>query len=288
MRAEGFRPDGIVWLEGGRGWVGTDRPEIAGDGEGPRRNLWVKPFGMDRFAISNERFAEFVASSGYLTEAEHLGWSFVFLGLLPDRPDSVLRAEGAPWWCRIDGACWHLPEGPSSSLAGRQSHPVVHVSYRDACAFAHWAGGRLPTEAEWEFAARGGLDVRYPWGNDEPADDTAYCNIWQGSFPETNLAVDGYYGTAPVDAFSSNRLGFSNMSGNVWEWCSDPFRVRSVARSAKLRNREAALQQDKVLKGGSYLCHRTYCYRYRIAARTGRAPDTSSGNCGFRIAYDPA
>jgi formylglycine-generating enzyme required for sulfatase activity len=194
----------------------------------------------------------------------------------------------ASWWIKVDGACWSRPEGPGSSISERLDHPVAHVSWNDAIAFATWAGGRLPNEVEWEHAAKGGKDTaRFPWGNEEPDDENAgFCNIWQGTFPFVNTATDGFVGTAPVDSFRANEFGLFNMCGNVWEWCSEQFRVRSLAAAARDRNRNAIANRERTMKGGSFLCHRSYCYRYRIAARIGHSPDTSASNTGFRIAYD--
>ena len=178
-----------------------------------------------------------------------------------------------PWWIAINQATWKYPTGPAGGRA-QDDHPVTHVSHADAKAFATWSGARLPTEAEWEHAARGGnSDARYPWGNAEPDDaDDIYCNIWQGDFPDENTLRDGFYGTAPVDAFAPNPYGIFNMSGNVWEWCTDRFRVRSARRSARNRNKAADTEREYVLKGGSFLCHKSYCWRYRIAARTRTVP----------------
>jgi formylglycine-generating enzyme required for sulfatase activity len=257
------------------------------DGEGPARRIALAPFRIDAHAVTNRRFAAFIEATGYHTDAERYGWSFVFHLFLPAQARHE-APEGASWWRKVDGASWACPEGPGSSVRDRLDHPVVHVSWNDAAAFAAWAGGRLSSEAEWEWAAKGGDDgARFPWGNAEP-DDTATmpCNIWQGQFPHRNTGADGFIGTAPVDSFAPNGFGLFNACGNVWEWCADPFRVRSLSRGAKQRNTAAQAERERVMKGGSYLCHRSYCYRYRVAARSGRSPDTSAGHTGFRIAYD--
>lgn len=271
---------------GGTSFIGTDRPALLFDGEAPRRAVRLRPFALERHCVTNQRFAAFIAATGYITDAERLGWSFVFQTFL-DPALSAPAPVDTPWWRKIDGANWRMPYGPGSTLNGRGDHPVVHVSWNDARAFASWCGGRLPTEAEWEHAARGGPDDRrYPWGDDEPADTRIFCNIWQGRFPDHDSGADGYHGTAPVDAFQPNSAGLYNMAGNVWEWCQDPFRTRSLTRAGRDRDRMAARERERTLKGGSYLCHISYCYRYRIAARMGRAPDTSTGHIGFRVAYD--
>jgi formylglycine-generating enzyme required for sulfatase activity len=247
----------------------------------------LRPFGIGRYAVTNAEFGEFVASTGHVTDAERFGWSYVFHLFLPDRGQSFEKPVHAPWWRIVHGACWRRPEGPDSRLDDRHDHPVAHVSWNDAAAFASWAGGRLPSEAEWEFAASGGLDSpKFPWGDVEPDEDVVRCNIWQGEFPDRNTGADGFLGTAPVASFEPNGYGLYNMAGNVWEWCADAFLVRSVSKPAKDRNRQARAENEKILKGGSYLCHRSYCYRYRVAARTGRSPDTSAGHTGFRIAVD--
>ncbi|MEO1248504.1 MAG: SUMF1/EgtB/PvdO family nonheme iron enzyme, partial [Pseudomonadota bacterium] len=220
----------IVWLEGGPSLVGTARPEIPGDGESPPRKVKLKDFGMAKHAVTAREFAAFVNATGYRTDAEKFGWSYVFEGMLDVSGDN--RAADAPWWVGIDGACWSAPVGPGSRP--EDNHPATHISGADAQAFANWCGGRLPTEAEWEYAARGGsATARYPWGDAEPDDEQAiFCNIWQGGFPETNTAKDGYVATAPVDSFEPNPFGLFNMAGNVWEWCSDRYRVRSLRRAA--------------------------------------------------------
>jgi formylglycine-generating enzyme len=286
----GPAPSRLVRLPGGRVRVGTDRPFLHVDGEGPSRHVKLKPFAIDPFAVTNKWFREFVAATDYRTQAEMLGWSSVFFAFLPDELRTAPSAEGASWWRKTHGACWRYPEGPGSAIEDRLDHPVVHVSFNDAGAFASWAGARLPTESEWEFAALGGRDSAiFPWGDREP-DDTQFLpgNIWQGTFPSCNTAADGYLGTAPVGTFDPNGYGLYNMVGNTWEWCADAFRVRSLTRLAKKRNVAARAAGERVIKGGSYLCHRSYCYRYRIAARTGVSPDSATGHLGFRLAYDLA
>ncbi|WDR05187.1 formylglycine-generating enzyme family protein [Devosia rhodophyticola] len=270
-----------------RSFVGTSKAEIAGDGESPVRNVTLKPFSLDVHSVTNARFAAFVSATGYVTEAEQFGWSPVFRGLLDDQSAPPPSNTATPWWVMVDGSYWAAPEGPGSSIEARMDHPVVQVSWADARAFATWAGGRLPTEAEWEHAARGGLEnPKFPWGDAEPDDETIFCNIWQGEFPHKNTQVDGFMGTCPVEAFAPNGAGLYGMAGNVWEWTGDTFRVRSLSREAKARNAHASDTQEKVLKGGSFLCHISYCYRYRIAARSALTAESSASNTGFRLAYD--
>ena len=267
-------------------WLGTDQSVIPMDGEGPRRKAALNGFAIDRYAVSVERFATFAEATGYQTEAERLGWSYVFKGLVddPEQIDVIGEADRTAWWLGVNGASWRNPIGNGESASA--DHPVTHISWHDATAFAEWAGGRLPSELEWEHAARGGTaDIRYPWGDEEPDDETVFCNIWQGRFPDVNTCRDGFLGTAPVDAFKPNAVGLYNMAGNVWEWTADRFRVRSLKAAAKKRNAEAQKQGERIVKGGSFLCHPSYCWRYRIAARSGRPPDSSSSNSGLRLAY---
>jgi formylglycine-generating enzyme required for sulfatase activity len=282
------RPSRLVRLPGGRYTVGTNASPLPQDGESPTRVVQVKPFAIDPIAVTNDWFCEFVVATGYLTDAERFGWSLVFAGFAAEEDRLATSAAAPSWWRRVNLANRRQPEGPHSSLAGRLDHPVVHVSWNDAAAFAAWAGGRLPTEAEWEYAAAGGRrKAVFPWGDREP-DDTTFqpCNIWQGKFPTHNSGADGHLGTAPVRSFAPNAFGLFNMVGNTWEWCADAFRVRSLARAAKQRNEGARATSERLLKGGSYLCHRSYCYRYRIAARTGASADSSTGHVGFRVAFD--
>ena len=274
-------------IPGGRGTIGTARPEIPLDREGPERPTRLKPFLLSETAITNAEFAEFVADTGHVTDAERLGTSFVFWGTLPDSTPDTRAVHDAEWWRQVEGANWRAINGPGTeSTAWHPDHPVVHVWWNDAADYAAWAGGRLPTEVEWEHAARGGLaKARYPWGDAEP-DDTAFqpCNIWQGTFPIRNTRADGYAATAPARSFAPNGYGLYNMCSNTWEWIADRFTVASMKKEVQARAR--ALKDFRVLKGGSYLCHRSYCYRYRIAARSSNTPDTSTSHQGFRVAWD--
>ncbi|NKB51729.1 MAG: SUMF1/EgtB/PvdO family nonheme iron enzyme [Rhizobiaceae bacterium] len=282
------RPSRLIALPAGRGLVGTNSPLLSMDGESPLRRVSLQAFEIDPFAVTNAWFEQFVSATGYETDAEQYGWSVVFHDHL-ETTDALPRVANAQWWVRVDGACWNHPTGVSSTLDGLEDHPVTHISWNDAQAFAQWAGGRLPREAEWEYAARAGQgDVRYPWGDEEPQDqqETYRCNIFQGDFPNTNTAADGYAATAPVDAYAPNPWGLYNMVGNVWEWCSDAFKVNSLKRNAKLRNKQAVKEGEKLLKGGSFLCHRSYCTRYRTAARSGVRADSSAAHTGLRIVFD--
>ncbi|WP_226782134.1 formylglycine-generating enzyme family protein [Oceaniglobus trochenteri] len=273
-----------VPVPGGTSLIGTDRPVILPDEESPLRRARVKPLWWERGTTTNAAFARFVAATGYQSEAERFGWSFVFWMHVPEALNTTRAVDGLEWWRRVDGACWAHPTGPEGPPAD-PDHPVVHMSWADARAYAGWAGGRLPREAEWEHAARGGLgDVRYPWGDREP-DDTEFmpCNIWQGDFPRTNTCADGHSATAPAISFAPNGYGLFNMVGNVWEWSGDPFRLRSLKKTAR---NAAPHGPQKMLKGGSFLCHASYCHRYRIAARTGNTPDSATTHMGFRVVYD--
>ncbi len=277
-----------IWLPAAESFIGTDRPVIPGDGEGPCRPTRIGAFGLDRVAVSNRRFADFIAATGHVTDAERFGWSYVF-HLFLRGADRYPAPQGTPWWRGVDGAAWNAPEGPGSTIEGREDFPATHISWNDATAFAAWAGGRLPTEAEWERAARAGMrDPRYPWGDQEPDDTTTLCNIWQGRFPIVNTAADGWRATAPVVSFAANGLGFYNLVGNVWEWCADRFRVRESSMAGRARDAMARAEAERTQKGGSYLCHASYCNRYRVAARTRNHPAATSSHLGFRCAGDLA
>jgi sulfatase modifying factor 1 len=280
--------EGMALLPGGEFLMGTDSREgYPADGEGPVRRVRLDPFWIDTLAVSNARFADFVEATGHVTEAERFGWSFVFAGLLPDDFPPTRAVAAAPWWRQVEGADWRHPEGAHSSLADRLDHPVVHVSWNDALAYCGWAGKRLPTEAEWEYAARGGLEQRrYPWGDQLTPNGEHRMNVWQGKFPDQNTLEDGYLGTAPVGAFPPNGYGLYNMTGNVWEWCADWFSVDFHVGGPRDNPSGPASGEQKVMRGGSYLCHRSYCFRYRVAARSANTPDSSTGNLGFRCARE--
>nr|WP_184222092.1 formylglycine-generating enzyme family protein [Granulicella aggregans] len=275
-----------VPLAGGTFLMGTDDSTFPNDGEGPVRPVTLSPFHMGRIPVTNELFAIFVRATGYLTDAETLGSSFVVRAhLTPELQGAQPTVLGAPWWCSVAHACWHAPEGIGSSLIGRGGHPVVHVSWNDALAFCHWSGQRLPTEAEWEYAARGGLKQKlYPWGDDLEPDGRHLCNIWQGQFPTHDEAADGYAGTCPVQAFPANSFGLYSMTGNTWEWCADWFGTDRTFLLDKVNPKGPRTGASRVLKGGSFLCHASYCNRYRVAARSSNTPQSSASNIGFRCA----
>ena len=254
------------------------------DGEIPVHEVHLESFRIDATTVTNEMYAAFVHSTGYRTEAEKYGSSAVFHLLSTASGSDVIGvAAGAPWWLNVRGASWKRPTGPNSNWKDIPNHPVVHVSHRDALEYCTWAGRRLPTEAEWEYAARGGLEgMRYAWGNELTPNGEHRCNIWQGVFPASNSSDDGHIGTAPVASFQSNGYGLYEMAGNVWEWCADWFLPKYYRNSPKENPQGPTIGSGRVMRGGSYLCHDSYCNRYRVAARTFNTPESSSGNVGFR------
>lgn len=300
---------GMVWVPGGTFAMGSDDfyPE-----ERPVRQVTVDGFWMDVHPVTVAAFRRFVRATGYVTVAERAFGPGTALD-----PDPAMRQSGSlvfrqpahpvdlcdprGWWARVPGASWRHPEGPDSSVHGRERHPVTHVAYEDAVAYATWVGGRLPTEAEWEFAARGGLDgAVYPWGDDPTPGGRLMANIWQGEFPWRRAAY-GFPGTSPVGSFPANGYGLLDMVGNVWEWTSDLFLPRPGDRFAKARcipdprslgglaGRWRPREPDqalRVIKGGSFLCAPNYCLRYRPAARQGVAADVTACNLGFRVVVD--
>jgi formylglycine-generating enzyme required for sulfatase activity len=283
--------ENMVKVDGGSFLMGTDIKEgFQRDGEGPVREVTLDPFFIDAYPVTNSQFAEFAKATDYQTESELLGWSFVFQGHIPpERYDELVEATvpGANWWCKVGNANWQRPEGPDSNIENRPNHPVVHVSWNDAVEYCRWAGKRLPTEAEWEYAARGGLEQKlYPWGDDLTPGGRHLCNIWQGEFPVSDLAEDGYSAPAPVDSFPPNGYGLYTITGNAWEWCHDWFHP-TYHVSATRTNPVGPLEGSaKVMKGGSYLCHKSYCNRYRVAARTSNTPDSATTNISFRCVRD--
>lgn len=277
----------MISLPGGTFLMGTDYDKgFPADGEGPVRKVTVSPFQIDAWAVSNEQFAAFAEATGYRTDAERFGWSFVFWAHIPVEHRAKLVEDtvaAAPWWCKVRGTNWKQPEGPGSDIAMRPNYPVVHISWNDAAAYARWAGKSLPTEAQWEYAARGGLEQNlYPWGDDLTPNGEHRCNVWQGTFPSEDTAEDGYAGTCPVKSFAPNGYGLYCITGNVWEWCADWFRTAFRADRLLCDPKGPATGQTKVMKGGSFLCHASYCNRYRVAARTSNTPDSSTSNLGFR------
>lgn len=311
--------DGMVFIEAGTHFIGAEHDDgIAADGEGPVREVQLDAYWIDAAAVTNAQFAEFVEATGYVTEAQRLGWSFVFQGhLAPKFLDKVRRgqvpgaapAPAAPWWIALPGVSWRKPHGEKSSIKAIMDHPVVQVSWHDAMAYCAWAGKRLPTEAEWEAAARaGGRNNRFPWGEQLEPRGRHACNVYQGRFPEQDLAADGFAGTCPARHYAPNAWGLYNVCGNVWESCFDWFdptwHTSGGAGDAPGSVQAAALNNPtgpseppphnspndpparRVQKGGSYLCHRSYCNRYRLGARTGNTPDSATSNAGFRCVRD--
>ncbi|MFD0790286.1 formylglycine-generating enzyme family protein [Microbacterium insulae] len=258
----------------------------SGDGELPRHVVRLAEFTIDATPITNDDFARFVAETGHRTEAEVWGFSAVFHLAVAAPPRDVMGpAAGTPWWLGVRGADWAHPGGRDSSLDGLGDHPVVHVSWTDADAYCTWAGRRLPTEAEWEYASRGGLEgATYPWGDDDVYAGGWRANIFQGEFPASNTIEDGFLTTAPVRTFAPNGYGLWQTVGNVWEWCHDWFDPRAYTAAPVTDPRGPSHGQARVLRGGSYLCHSSYCNRYRNSARSSNTPDSSMGNAGFRTA----
>ncbi len=266
--------DGLIALCGGSFVMGCEGPMVLpSDGEAPVRQASVAGFRLAATTVTIDRFATFVEATGFVTLSERLGWSFVFaghlsLGLARLGPSS----PGTPWWVAVPGACWHRPLGPAPIRDIPSDHPVTHVAHSDAQAYCDWSGTRLPDEAEWEYAARGGLEYAlYPWGNELTPKGRHLCNTWQGEFPKRDTGEDGYVGTAPADAFAPNGYGFYQMTGNVWEWCQpSPDRPSPPGQMP--------------VRGGSHLCHASYCSRYRVSSRLVVPDDSGTSHIGFRVA----
>ena len=311
------QPPGMVWKPGGSFTMGTEGDQARAS-ERPAHRVRVDGFWMDATEVTNAQFAAFVKATGYVTVAERpADWEEIKKQVAPGtpKPPPEMLAPGslvftppnqpvpldkhAAWWSWTTGADWRHPEGPGSGIGDRMDHPVVQVAWHDAVGYAKWAGKRLPTEAEWEFAARGGLDgKRFAWGDDPPTPDHSPANIWHGEFPHRNTKDDGYYRTAPVRTFEPNGYGLYDTAGNVWEWCSDWYRadlyairVRQLGTGGVADNpvgperpwdpREPR-SPSRVMRGGSFLCHISYCESYRPGARRGTAADTGMSHVGFR------
>jgi sulfatase modifying factor 1 len=291
----------LVELPGGTFLMGSDRhyPE-----EAPQHERRIAPFAIERHPVTNAQFDEFVTATGHVTVAERELDPAEFAGADPAElvPGSLVFAptegpvdlrEWRQWWRWVPGAHWRHPFGPDSGIDDRLDHPVVHVAFEDASAYAEWAGRRLPTEAEWEFAARGGLDgAEYAWGDERMPRGEVMANTWQGAFPYRN---DGWGGTSPVGSYPPNGYGLVDLIGNVWEWTADPFTPRHMPPGADAASVDRGERRDllagappslslRVTKGGSHLCAPEYCRRYRPAARSSQAEDSSTTHLGFRCA----
>ncbi|MFM6172036.1 MAG: formylglycine-generating enzyme family protein [Sphaerospermopsis kisseleviana] len=301
----------MVWIPGGTFQMGSDHhyPE-----EAPAHQVTVSGFWMDKFTVTNEQFQKFVKATQYVTFAELVPNAADYPGANPEMlvPASLVFQKPTQrvdmrnicnWWQYLPGANWRHPEGKGSSIKGREKHPVVHVAYEDVLAYARWIGKDLPTEAEWEFAARGGLDAaEYVWGYELYPQGKIMANTWQGEFPVENLLTDGYERTAPVGTYAANGYGLHDMAGNVWEWTADWYQNHHAPKACcgSANPKGAAMEQSydpnlpdiriprKVLKGGSYLCAPNYCMRYRPAARIAEPIDTSTCHVGFRLIVRPA
>ncbi len=310
-------PQGMVWIPGGEFTMGTSGSKARAS-ERPAHRVRVDGFWMDTTEIPNARFADFVKATGYVTVAERpADWEELKKQVPPGtpKPPSEVLAPGSlvftppnrqvpldnhfAWWRWTTGANWRHPEGPGSTIVDRMDHPVVQVAWDDAVAYSKWAGKRLPTEAEWEFAARGGLDSnRFTWGDTPPTREHSRANIWHGEFPHRNTKDDGFYGTAPVKTFEPNGYGLYDTAGNVWEWCSDWYRADMYAIRAQQLGAGGVAENpagpdrpwdpreprspSRVNRGGSFLCHITYCESYRPGARRGTSADTGMSHLGFR------
>lgn len=277
----------LVPIRGGFFEMGARRSTFPDDLDSPRRKVFVSPFLMAPTTVTNAAYAEFVSATGYRTVAEREGWSFVFHLLLARPEDWPRSPPGLPWWRRVEGAFWAAPEGPGSNVAERQDHPVTQITWYDALAYCRWAGVRLPTEAEWEKAARGGLvNKKFPWGNEFMPGGRFAMNTWQGRFPDENTAEDGYVGTAPARSYDPNGFGLYSMTGNVWEWVQDWFGGPADGPRPPRDPKGPPQGSQKVQRGGSFLCHVSYCDRYHVHSRIPSSPDNSASNGGFRIAAD--
>lgn len=270
-------------LKGGWFFMGSEENYVfPGDGEGPVRKIYVDEFSISKYSITIKEFKRFIDDTNYTTDAEKFGWSFVFYEQLKDSHEAE-SVQNAPWWIKVDKAYWNLPDGENVGIEKYPNHPVTHISWRDAQEYCKWSNTRLPTEAEWEFAARGGLNQKkYPWGDELFLDGQIQCNIFEGEFPHKNNAPESMRFTTSVDEFNPNDFGLYNMVGNVWEWTEDWFtRFHNLDINVNPKGPEKG--NNKVIRGGSFLCHDSYCNRYRTSSRTSNSIDSSTSNMGFRI-----
>jgi formylglycine-generating enzyme required for sulfatase activity len=281
----------FVTIPAGYFLMGTDEDFYPTDGENPARRVWTDEYQISKYSVTNQEFARFVDETSYVTDAENFSWSYVYCGFLDEETisqKSVGVAGIAPWWVGIKDASWSNPFGNGETIESLLNHPVVHISRNDAQAFCRWSGTRLPTEAEWERASRGGLsNATYPWGNDVDINNGEMLNVWMGEFLPLESRQSFHHGTMPVDSFSPNSFGIYNTVGNVWEWTSDTWSARwHIADTPETRRnpKGPASGGKNVLKGGSFMCHDSYCYRYRNSARSSNSPETSTSNIGFRCA----
>lgn len=318
-RAPATAPAGMNWIPGGEFMMGSTSPDSRPD-ERPSHRVRVDGFWIDQTDVTNTQFRKFVEATGYVTTAEKApDWEELRKQLPPGTPrppagklvaaslvfvptsGPVPLDDYSQWWQWTPGADWRHPDGPTDSIISRDDYPVVQVSWDDAAAYARWAGKQLPTEAQWEFAARGGLEGRkYSWGDQDPADNAIRCNIWQGRFPYQNSATDGFAESSPVRAFKPNGYGLYDMSGNVWQWCADWYRADAYATDAArgiVTNPVGPAQSldprepytiKRVIRGGSFLCHASYCASYRVAARMRSSADSAANHIGFRCVMAPA
>jgi formylglycine-generating enzyme len=287
----------LIHLPGGSFWMGSEQfyPE-----ESPVHDMTIAPFSIEQHPVTNAQFADFVGATGYVTIAEQPLDPDAFPGVPPDElsPGAlVFRSTSGPvdlrdwrqWWTWVPGACWRQPFGPGSSIADRADHPVVQVAYADALAYAAWAGRRLPSEAQWEFAARAGANTIYAWGDDAQPGGRLMANTWQGRFPYANEGALGWVGTSPVGAFPANAFGIADMIGNVWEWTTTQYSARhrpGQATSPCCPAPAGDPSANQALKGGSHLCAPEYCHRYRPAARSSQSQDSATTHIGFRCVFD--
>lgn len=284
----------MVLIKGGTYQVGTNK-DVGHkfDNEKSSINVSVNDFEIDVTTVTNKSFAQFVSETNYVTDSEKFGWSSVFYNLLDEETKKENeRIPNIPWWYAVKKANWKNPEGPGSSIENRMDHPVVHVSHNDAVAYCQWAGMRLPTEAEWEIAAKGGTNNdMYPWGDEKTPNGIYYSNVFQGDFPYNNIAADGYLGTAPVKEYFPNGYGLYQVIGNVWEWCSNHARIDLEVFSEKTsqsfwKDIKGNDEQEYAIKGGSFLCHPSFCNRDRISSRNGNTASSASSNMSFRCVKD--